>query len=156
MPRTAHSVRESAHGSTGTAHGRGSATLRWASWADWAGSGVEGHLACGTLRMRHVGLSGHDTTAGPVGASSDRTEGLGDAIRNYDPSGGTGRLKSSRPDHSGRYDLPRAVTVGIVASGCGLSPDDGDVDRQRWPSAVCRQQLGGAQFNRRGHDQRIR
>jgi hypothetical protein len=52
--------------------------------------------------MRHVSPSCHGDAAGPVGASRDITEGLGDAIRNYDPSGGTGRVKSSRPDHSGR------------------------------------------------------
>jgi hypothetical protein len=102
MPCKAHNLRESAHEATGPAHDRGSSTLRWANWADWTGSGVEGHLACDTLRMRHVGLSGHDTATGPIGASSDGTEGLGDAIRNYNPSGGTGRSDSTRPDHSGK------------------------------------------------------
>ncbi len=41
----AHGTRETAHGVAGTAHGGGSATLRWVSWAGWAGSGVEGRLA---------------------------------------------------------------------------------------------------------------
>ena len=35
-------------------------------------------------------------TADTVGASRDVTERLGDEIRNYDPSGGTGRFKSIR------------------------------------------------------------
>ena len=50
----------------------------------------------------------------------------------------------------------RAVIAGIPASGYGRSCNDCDVDRERWPSGVCRQQDGGTQFNRRGYDQRIR
>ena len=117
----AHCVRESAHEVTGTAHVGGSSTFRWASWADWAGSGVEGHLSCDTLRMRRVGLSCHDTAAGPVGASSDRTEGLGDAIRNYDPSGGTGRLKSTRPDFPAG-EAPDSKSCTVVGRYVKLSP----------------------------------
>ena len=92
--------RRMAHGAGETAHRGGSFAFRWASWAVWAGPGVEGRLACHDLPMRHVSPSCHGDAAGPVGASRDRTEGLGDAIRNYDPSGGTGRLKSSRPDQT--------------------------------------------------------
>ena len=63
---------------------------------------------------------------GPVGASRDRTEGLGDAIRNYDPSGGTGRLKSSRPDHCRRSEgqAPHIVQRGDIL---GLDPQGGEV-----------------------------
>ena len=47
-------------------------------------------LACQDLAVPHVSPSCHCDAAGPVGASRDRTEGLGDEIRDYDPSGGTG------------------------------------------------------------------
>ena len=93
--RMAHSTRETAHGEARTAHDRGSSTFKGAGWADWAGPGVEGRVACQDLAVRHVHGSYPGDAAGPVSASRDITEGLGDAIRNYDPSGGTGRFKSS-------------------------------------------------------------
>jgi len=93
--RMAHSTRETAHGEARTAHDRGSSTFKGAGWADWAGPGVEGRVACQDLAVRHVHGSYPGDAAGPVSASRDITEGLGDAIRNYDPSGGTGRFKST-------------------------------------------------------------
>ncbi len=98
--RLAHGARETAHGVAGTAHGGGPSTSRWASWADWSGSGVEARLACLDLVVPHVSPSCHGDAEDPAGASRDRTEGLGDEIPNYDPSGGTGRFKSARADQN--------------------------------------------------------
>jgi hypothetical protein len=96
--RRAHGTRETAHGVAGTAPSGSPSTFRWASWADWADAGVEESLACKDLPVWHVNPSCHGDAPGPVSASRDRTEGLGDVTRDSDPSGGTGRLKSSRPD----------------------------------------------------------
>ena len=111
--RMAHSTRETAHGVARTAHDRGSSTFKGAGWADWAGPGVEGRVACQDLAVRHVQGSYPGDAAGPVSASRDITEGLGDAIRNYDPSGGTGRFKSSRPDQT-QQSMPSARTRAVV------------------------------------------
>ena len=67
--------------------------------------------------MGHVSPTCHGDADDPAGASRDRTERLCDVIRNYDPSGGTGRFKSSRPDQT-HVSFPISRTAGSAA----LSP----------------------------------
>jgi hypothetical protein len=117
--RLAHSRRETAHGGMETAHGRGFSTFERVSWADWAGSSMVGVWCPWTVVVLHVSPSWHGDDAVPVGASRDRTEGLGDEFRNYDPSGGTGRFKSSRPDHNNNCQVDAPCDGEAVRAGRG-------------------------------------